>query len=135
MGSRPRPGRGLLLRRRGGGGRGSNHATGSPRRRLNVSYTPHVAIGPAPVLALLIGGFHTALFVFLRARAGVRIALVFAAAALGAWAGDALGGRTGVDPIRIGDFHVLSASLVAWAGITFVAVLSILGPVERRLRP
>lgn len=94
-----------------------------------------MAIGPAPVLALLIGGFHTALFVFLRARAGVRIALVFAAAALGSWAGDALGGRTGVDPIRIGDFHVLSASLVAWAGITFVAVLSILGPVERRSRP
>ncbi len=94
-----------------------------------------MAIGPAPVLALLIGGFHTALFVFLRARAGVRIALVFVAAALGAWAGDALGGRTGLDPIRIGDFHVLSASLVAWAAIVFVAVLSILDPVERRLRP
>jgi hypothetical protein len=94
-----------------------------------------VTIGPAPVLALLVGGFHTALFVLLRARAGVRIAIVFAAAALGAWAGDALGGRIGVDPIRIGDFHVLSASLVAWAGIAFVAVLSILGPVERRLRP
>jgi hypothetical protein len=93
-----------------------------------------VAIGPAPILALLLGGFHTALFVFLRARAGVRIAIVFAAAALGAWAGDALGGRTGVDPIRIGDFHVIAASVMAWAGIAFVAVLSILGPVERRLR-
>jgi hypothetical protein len=87
------------------------------------------------VFALLVGGFHTALFVFLRARAGARILLVFAAAALGAWAGDALGGRTGVDPIRVGDFHLLAASIVAWAGITFVAVLSILGPVERRLRP
>ena len=93
-----------------------------------------MAIGPAPILALLLGGFHTALFVFLRARAGVRIAIVFAAAALGAWAGDALGGRTGVDPIRIGDFHVITASVVAWAAIAFVAVLSILGPVERRLR-
>lgn len=87
------------------------------------------------MLALLVGGFHTALFVFLRARAGARIALVFAAAVLGAWAGDALGGRTGLDPIRVGDFHVLSASLIAWAGIMFVAVLSILGPAERRLRP
>jgi hypothetical protein len=102
---------------------------------VNVSYTPQVPIGPAPILALLLGGFHTALFVFLRARGGVRIAIVFAAAALGAWAGDAIGGRTGVDPIRIGDFHVVSASLVAWAGIAFVAVLSILGPAERRLRP
>ena len=87
------------------------------------------------MLALLVGGFHTALFVFLRAREGARIALVFAAAVLGAWAGDALGGRTGLDPIRVGDFHVLSASLIAWAGIMFVAVLSILGPAERRLRP
>ena len=102
---------------------------------MTVSYTPRVPIGPAPVLALLVGGFHTALFVFLRARAGARIALVFAAAVLGAWAGDALGGRTGLDPIRVGDFHVLSASLIAWAGIMFVAVLSILGPAERRLRP
>ena len=90
-----------------------------------VSYTPQVSIGPAPVLALLIGGFHTALFVFIRARAGVRIAIVFAAAALGAWAGDALGGS---------DFHVVTASVVAWAGIAFVAVLSILGPIERRSR-
>jgi hypothetical protein len=101
---------------------------------LIVSYTPQVAIGPAPVLALLIGGFHTAFFVFLRARASMRIAIVFAAAALGAWAGDALGGRLGVDPIRIGDFHVVTASIVAWAGIAFVAVLSILGPIERRSR-
>jgi len=101
---------------------------------LIVSYTPQVSIGPAPVLALLIGGFHTALFVFIRARAGVRIAIVFAAAALGAWAGDALGGRLGVDPIRIGDFHVVTASVVAWAGIASVAVLSILGPIERRSR-
>jgi hypothetical protein len=64
----------------------------------------------------------------------MRIAIVFAAAALGAWAGDALGGRLGVDPIRIGDFHVVTASIVAWAGIAFVAVLSILGPIERRSR-
>jgi hypothetical protein len=50
------------------------------------------------------------------------------AAALGAWAGDAIGGRLGVDPIRIGDFHVIAASVVAWAGIIFVEVLFILGP-------
>ena len=104
------------------------------RLQADRSYTPHVAIGPAPILALLVGGFHTALFVFLRARSGGRIALVFAAAALGAWAGDALGGRLGIDPIRMGDFHVLFASILAWAGIAFVAVLSILGPAESRLR-
>jgi hypothetical protein len=95
-----------------------------------------VAIGPAPVLALLVGGFHTALFVFARGRADVRVFLVFVAAALGAWAGDATGGRLGIDPLRIGDFHLIAASVVAWAGIGFVAVLSILSPAgsqDRRL--
>jgi hypothetical protein len=89
-----------------------------------------VAIGPAPVLALLVGGFHTALFVFARGRADARVLLVLVAAVLGAWAGDATGGRLGIDPFRIGDFHLISASIVAWAGIGFVAVISILGPTD-----
>ena len=54
--------------------------------------------------------------------------VVFVAAALGAWAGDATGGRLGLDPVHIGDFHLIAASIVAWAGIGFVLVLSILGP-------
>lgn len=89
-----------------------------------------MAIGPAPVLALLVGGFHSALYLFLRGRGGAGLLLLFAAAALGAWAGDATGGRLGIDPIRIGDFHVIAASVVAWAGIGFVEVLSILGPAD-----
>jgi hypothetical protein len=87
-----------------------------------------VVLGPAPVLAFLVGGFHTGLFVFIRGRADARVLLVFVAAVLGAWAGDATGGRLGIDPLRIGDFHLIAASVVAWAGIGFVAVLSILGP-------
>jgi hypothetical protein len=89
-----------------------------------------VAVGPAPVLALLVGGFHSALYLFLRGRGGAELFVLFIAAALGAWAGDATGGRLGIDPIRIGDFHVISASVVAWAGIGFVQVLSILGPAD-----
>jgi hypothetical protein len=89
-----------------------------------------VAIGPAPVLALLVGGFHTALFMFIRGRGGAGILIVLTAAALGAWAGDAIGGRLGIDPFRIGDFHVIAASVVAWAGILFVEVLSVLGPAN-----
>jgi hypothetical protein len=84
----------------------------------------------------LVGGFHTALFVFARGRADARVLVAFVAAVLGAWAGDATGGRLGIDPIRIGDFHLIAASIVAWAGIAFVSVLSILGPEslqDRRL--
>jgi hypothetical protein len=93
-----------------------------------------VAIGTAPVFALLVGGFNTALFLYLRGRGGMEIVLVFAAAVLGAWAGDATGSRLGIDPIRIGDFHLLSASVVAWAGIAFVEVLAVLGPSNARDR-
>jgi hypothetical protein len=89
-----------------------------------------VSISPAPVLALLVGGFHTALFMFLRGRGGAQVLILLTAAALGAWAGDAIGGRMGIDPFRIGDFHVISASIVAWAGLAFVEVLSILGPAN-----
>lgn len=87
-----------------------------------------MAIGTAPILAVLVGGFHTALFMFLRGRGGGAVFILFVAAVLGAWAGDATGGRLGIDPIQIGDFHVISASVVAWAGIGFVEVLSIMGP-------
>jgi hypothetical protein len=89
-----------------------------------------VAIGTAPILALLVGGFHTSLFMFLRGRGGGHMLIVFLAAALGAWAGDAIGGRLGIDPIHIGDFHLIVASAVAWAGIAFVEVLFILGPAN-----
>ena len=87
-----------------------------------------MALGPAHVLAVLVGLFHAAMFVFIRGRAGGRIVLVACAAILGAWAGDAVGGRLGVDPLRVGDFHVVSASIVAWIGIGFVAVIAVLGP-------
>jgi hypothetical protein len=65
---------------------------------------------------------------FLRGRGGGQLYIAYVAAALGAWAGDAIGGRLSIDPIRIGDFHVIAASVVAWAGIIFVEVLFILGP-------
>ena len=93
-----------------------------------------MALEPAPVLAALLGAFHTALFTFLRGRADLRYVIVFVAAALGAWAGDAAGGRLGLDPLRVGDFHLLAASLVAWAAIAFVEVLFILGPAEAKDR-
>ncbi|MGD0017676.1 MAG: hypothetical protein ABSD62_00290 [Candidatus Limnocylindrales bacterium] len=94
-----------------------------------------MALGPAHVLAVLVGLFHTALFVFVLGRVSGRIVLVACAAILGAWAGDAVGGRLGVDPLRVGDFHVVSASVVAWIGIAFVAVITVLGPAPEPEEP
>jgi hypothetical protein len=88
-------------------------------------------IGPAVVLAAILALFHVSAYVFVRGSAGNRLPWLLVGAFLGAWAGDALGGRLNADPIQIGDFHVISASILAWVAIGLMAVLAILGPDRR----
>jgi hypothetical protein len=92
-----------------------------------------VTVGPAPILAVLVGILHSALYVLIRGSAGNQLPLVLVAAILGAWAGDALGARLGVDLLRIGDFRLFAASVLAWLGIGIVALVAVLGP-ERRAK-
>lgn len=81
---------------------------------------------PAVVLSVLVGAFHTCLYVLLRGSLGWHVLLVLLAAILGAWAGQALGTRIG-DVLSIGDYPVLWASFVAWIGIGTVALVSTTG--------
>lgn len=90
-----------------------------------------MGLDPAPLLAGLVGIFHTALYVLVRGSAVGRLPLLAAAAILGAWAGDALGDRLGISLLAIGDFRLVPASVLAWVGIGFVAVVAILGPARR----
>jgi hypothetical protein len=83
---------------------------------------------PAPILAVLVGIAHASLYVAIRGNAGGRLPLVVLAAIMGAWAGDAIGGRLRFDLLVIGDFRLVAASMVAWLGIGFVAVIATLGP-------
>jgi hypothetical protein len=87
-----------------------------------------VTLGPAPVLALVLAFLHVSLYVLIRGSAGRRLPWLIAAAFLGAWAGDALAGRLGIDPLRIGDFHLIGASILAWVGIMAVALVAVLAP-------
>lgn len=89
---------------------------------------------PALPLALLVGLFHTALYAFVRGDAGSRLPLTYLAAVLGAWAGAAIGGRLGIAILAIGDFGLVPASIVAWLGIGFVAIVATLGPQSRKVR-
>ena len=88
-------------------------------------------IGPALVLAVIVGLFHVAAYVFIRGRAGARLPLLIVGSVLGAWAGDTVGARMNIDPLRVGDFHLISASFVAWLAIGLVAILAVLVP-ERK---
>ena len=83
------------------------------------------------MLALLVGLFHTGLYLFLRGSAGVRLPFVALAAVLGAFAGQALALRLG-DPLPIGDFGLIWASLLAWLGIILVVAASLLSPSRSR---
>jgi hypothetical protein len=89
-----------------------------------------VSVDPSLVLSVLVGTFHASLSVLLRGSAGGRLPAVVIAAILGAWAGDALMDRLGVDVLTIGDYHLVGASLLAWLGIGLVSVVSILGPTR-----
>ena len=93
-----------------------------------------MTIPPALPLALLVGLVHTAIYVFVRGDAGGRLPITYVAAALGAWAGAAIGGRLGIDVLAIGDFGLITASVVAWLGIGFVAIVATLGPQSPKAR-
>ncbi|HUQ78416.1 MAG TPA: hypothetical protein VM427_06060 [Patescibacteria group bacterium] len=90
-----------------------------------------MSLEPSFVLSVLVGTFHTALSVFIRGTAGGRLPLIVVAAILGAWAGDAITGRLGLDVLVLGDYHLLGASIFAWVGIAIVSVVAVLGNVAR----
>jgi hypothetical protein len=91
-----------------------------------------IELDPSPVLALLVGVFHVSLYILIRGGAGGQLPLLVPAAVLGAWAGDAIGDRMGLDLLAIGDFRTVPASLLAWVGMGFVAIVAILGPTRSR---
>lgn len=94
-----------------------------------------MSIAPSLLLALLLGLVHTALYVLIRGESGGRLPLTFVAAVLGSWAGAAVGAQVGMTFLAIGDFALIPASVVAWLGIGFVAIVSTLGPDKRQEQP
>ena len=102
------------------------------QRRSPRGPCPGVSLEPSLVLSVLVGIFHTALSVVIRGSAGGRLPLIVVAAILGAWAGDALMDRLGIDVLTIGDYHLIGASVLAWVGIAIVSAVAVLGPATER---
>ena len=78
---------------------------------------------PAFVLSLVVGTFHTSVYVFVRGRIGWHLPAVLIGAIIGALAGQAIGARIG-DFLRIGDYSLIWASALAWLGIGIALVTS-----------
>lgn len=91
-----------------------------------------MSLEPSLVLSVLVGIFHSALSVVIRGSAGGRLPVIVVAAILGAWAGDTLMDRLGIDVLTIGDFHLIGASVLAWVGIAIVSAVAVLGPATER---
>jgi hypothetical protein len=90
-----------------------------------------VSIEPSLVLSVLVGSFHASLSVLIKGSSGGRLPLLVVAAILGAWAGDALMDRIGLEVLTFGDYHLLGASVLAWVAIGLVSVVATLGPAPR----
>jgi hypothetical protein len=88
---------------------------------------PVPEIGPSLILAVIVGLMNVAVYVLIRGTARARLVFLLPAAILGAYAGQALGARLG-DPLRIGDFGLVSASIMAWIGIVIVVIIGTLVP-------
>jgi hypothetical protein len=87
-------------------------------------------VSPAIVLSVLVGAFHTCLYVFIRGTIRRHLLAVLVAAIAGAYVGQAIGRRAG-DPLLLGDYSLLWASVMAWAGIVVVIAVVAIRP-ERR---
>ncbi len=86
-------------------------------------------VAPAVLLAVIVGLFHSGLYLTIRGSAGLRFPFIVTAAVLGAFAGQQVGSRLG-DPLAIGDFGVVWASLLAWLGIVLIVAASMLSPAR-----
>ncbi|MGZ6299224.1 MAG: hypothetical protein ACXWMN_01865 [Candidatus Limnocylindria bacterium] len=82
------------------------------------------------VLTALVAAINLTVFIALRGRWDRRLPLLLLASLLGTATGNAIGARTGLELVRIGDFHLLAASLGAQVAMLATDLLAQLGPIR-----
>lgn len=85
---------------------------------------------PWIVLTALVAAINLLVFIAVRGRWGRLVPLLALTSLAGTLAGNAIGGRTGLELVRIGDFHLLAASVTAQLGMLAVTLLSLVWPVR-----
>ncbi|HYI65519.1 MAG TPA: hypothetical protein VEW95_01190 [Candidatus Limnocylindrales bacterium] len=79
-----------------------------------------------PMLALI----NLLVFIAVRGRWGKSVLGLAVAAVIGVVIGDQVGGRTGLEVLKIGDMHIVAASVMAQVLMVAVSLLSALGPIR-----
>jgi hypothetical protein len=83
---------------------------------------------PWMVLTVLVAAINLMAFTALRGRWDRRLVVLFLAGVLGTATGNAIGTRTGLELIRIGDFSLVAACLGAQLAMLATDLLAQLGP-------
>jgi uncharacterized membrane protein affecting hemolysin expression len=83
---------------------------------------------PWMVLTVFVAAINLTIFIALRGRWDRRVAILAVASLLGTATGNAIGARTGLELVRIGDFHLLAACLVAQLAMLATDLLAHLAP-------
>jgi hypothetical protein len=87
-------------------------------------------MGPWLVWVPLLGLFNLLVFIAVRGRWGRSVPILLVASLVGIVIGNEVGGRTGLELVRIGDMHLVAASVAAQVLMLAVTLLSALGPVR-----
>jgi hypothetical protein len=89
-----------------------------------------VTLGPWAVWIPLLALINLLVFLTIRGRWGRSVLLLAIGAVAGVVLGDQVAARTGLELLRIGDMHVVAASVGAQLLMLAVTLLGALGPIR-----
>lgn len=89
-----------------------------------------MVLGPWLVWIPLLAFTNLMIFIAVRGRWGRIVPLLGAAALIGVIIGDRIAATTGLELVRIGDMHLVGASVTAQLLMLVVTLLSALGPIR-----
>lgn len=89
-----------------------------------------MTLGPWVIWVPLLALINLLVFLTVRGRWGRSALALAVAAVIGVVIGDQVASRTGLELLRIGDMHVLAASVSAQLLMLIVSLLGALGPIR-----
>ncbi|MGH2417610.1 MAG: hypothetical protein ACRDFY_04690 [Candidatus Limnocylindria bacterium] len=89
-----------------------------------------MTLGPWAIWIPLLALLNLLVFLAVRGRWGRSALALLVAAVAGVVVGDQVAARTGLEVLRVGDMHVIAASVAAQVLMVVVSLLGALGPIK-----